>query len=137
MVEITGVSRGTVPSVWPLVYDLLKSATVRAGYMPEDIYDELTEGYCQMVLAVEGNGAVQAVCITEIYEELNRKVCNIRVLAGYGRGNWMTWLSDMETWARNKGCDEIQVAEGRMGWMKILKPWGYKPAAVKMVKALK
>lgn len=137
-VEIAGVAAGTIPSIWPLVYDLMKSATLRSGYLPEDFLDDLLNGFCQMVIAAEKNGTLHAVCITEIYEDPTpKKICNIRVLAGKGRGNWLQWLPQMEAWAKNKGCDEVEVAEGRMGWTRILKPNGYKPVAVKLKKALK
>jgi hypothetical protein len=54
-------------------------------------------------------------------------------------GGEMTDLLDMrggmEAWARSQGCEFVTI-NGRRGWARVLKPYGYVPDAEEVRKAL-
>ena len=74
-------------------------------------------------------------------------LCEIREMPGGARVGGVLWgvgdKQDMidhlrpeaEAWAHELGCSHILV-EGRLGWLKALKPVGYDPHSASVIKAL-
>jgi hypothetical protein len=57
-------------------------------------------------------------------------------LAGGELGGLLDMRGGMEAWARSQGCEAVTI-NGRRGWDRVLKPYGYEPDGEELRKALK
>jgi len=72
--------------------------------------------------------------ITEIYPTNKGMTCAIPVVAAVSMGDALVPVFDtIEQWAREQGCVRLQ-GYGRLGWIKALKPYGWRPRAVEIEK---
>lgn len=72
--------------------------------------------------------------ITEIYPTNKGMTCAVPVLAAASFEDAVTPLfGTIEQWAREQGCVRLQ-GYGRMGWVRALKPHGWRPRAVEIEK---
>lgn len=72
--------------------------------------------------------------ITEIYGTPKGLTCAVPVLAAVSMGAHLVPLMDtVEAWARAEGCVRLQ-GYGRLGWVRALKPHGWRPRAVEIEK---
>lgn len=72
--------------------------------------------------------------ITEIYPTNKGMTCAVPVLAAASFEDALTPLfGTLEQWAREQGCVRLQ-GYGRMGWVRALKPHGWRPRAVEIEK---
>lgn len=72
--------------------------------------------------------------ITEIYDTPKGLTCAVPVLAAVSFDDVLKPLFDeVEQWARAEGCVRLQ-GYGRLGWVRALKPYGWRPRAVEIEK---
>lgn len=72
--------------------------------------------------------------ITEIYPTNKGMTCAVPVVAAVTMGDALVPVFDViEAWAREQGCVRLQ-GYGRMGWVRALKPHGWRPRAVEIEK---
>ena len=135
LVNLTGVNAENIDTVWDSILPLIQSATDQSGGNPEKIRAALLEKKAQLVIAVSDDG-IEAVCVTELVTIKYRPVCNVWIIAGRKRENWMHYLDKIEAWAKAKGCVAMRHAQARMGWKRILKPQGYRAKYVVLEKDL-
>lgn len=67
----------------------------------------------------------RSVIVTEINAYPNQKVVRVWV-AGGDMDEIVAMAPGIEAWARLQGCSSV-VVEGRKGWEKVLKSFGYEP----------
>ena len=133
--NLTGVNADTINAVWHDVLPFIISATDQSGEDPEKVREALKTQKAQLVIAYSAAG-IEAVCVTELITIKHRPVCNVWIIAGRKRENWLHYLTEIETWAKAKGCVAMRHAQARMGWKRILKPQGYRAKFVVLEKDL-
>ena len=134
-IMLTGVNAENIDTIWDSILPLIQSATDQSGGNPEKIRAALLEKKAQLVIAVSDDG-IEAVCVTELVTIKYRPVCNVWIIAGRRRENWMHYLAKIEAWAKASGCIAMRHAHARMGWKRILKPQGYRAKYVILEKDL-
>ena len=135
LVRLTGVNAENIDKAWPQVLPFILTATTLSGEDPEKIHTALLEKKAQLVIAL-GHEGIEAVCVTELVTIKYRPVCNVWIIAGRKRENWLHYLDKIEAWAKAKGCIAMRHAQARMGWKRILKPQGYRAKYVVLEKEI-
>jgi hypothetical protein len=82
------------------------------------------------------NELMVGVLVAETPTVMGRKVCNAWVLETNDERIWPKYMEAFESWAREQGCKAMRHANARMGWIKNLKRYGYKPKRVVLEKEL-
>ena len=57
-------------------------------------------------------------------------------LAGGDLDDLLSMRGGMEAWGRSQGCEAVTI-NGRRGWARVLKPYGYEPDGDELRKALR
>lgn len=69
---------------------------------------------------------VRAAVTTSLIMTPRHKVCVLTAGGGNDLGRWLRFLTKIEAYARDEGCDRVRVV-GRKGWSKMLpgyhEPW--------------
>ncbi len=99
----------------------------------EDVFLQASRGEAQIWgYAVDGN--VRAVAVTKIHQMVKGPLCTIWIVVGFDvMGIFEGAHSEIEAWARSKGCYAMESV-GRRGWGKVLS--GYEQKAVVFEKTL-
>lgn len=124
--ELVGVPQAELSKVWPAIAPMLKRACERSDgrYAIEDVRAALHRREMQLWLAVAADvdGAVEAVCVTELVRYPREKRCGIVFCAGREPQRWLHHLDAIEKWARAHGCAALEL-QGRPGWERLLESW--------------
>lgn len=113
----TGVPAEHIDNIWQYVEGEIKRlCDVDGLYAPEDIKKSLKER--SMQLWVYAPKDLQALCVTEIITYPRMKICKVGA-AGNKRDDWHGFMSVIEAWAREQGCDKMHI-HARKGWAKVL-----------------
>lgn len=67
---------------------------------------------------------VTGAIVTEIYPTAAGLTCALPVVGGVMGDGVMEAMSRIESWAREQGCVRLR-GEGRAGWERALKPYGW------------
>lgn len=134
-ITIAGVSSADVDSAWSLCEPWIGESLAR-GHVPmatESVRRAIARAELQLWI-VSIRGEPVAAFVTEI-----------RVM-DYGKGLWVVacggtgmreWLPEVEStlqgFARDKGCDHIQMS-GRRGWLREMKSYGWRETSISMRK---
>lgn len=118
--RLFGIKADEVDAVWSSVSDLIAKALERGGnrFTLSDIYKALLDR--DMQLWVASNGAVKGLCITEIRDYPNRKVCAALICTGEDARVWAHHVDGIMEWAKSKGCRTFE-AWSRKGWERVFK----------------
>ena len=88
------------------------------------------------VWTVESGDRLLAVYTTRLLKSRERFVL-VEDMAGDDMREWLPAVAAaLEDYAKDAGATQI-VAEGRRGWEKVLREYGYRPARFQVVKKLK
>jgi hypothetical protein len=131
-VGFTGILSDELGHVWKDVRPMLERA-LAPNETTDRILTRLFLGSMQLWVAVE-DGEIIAAMTTEIIYENDRKIANLCHVGGTGLNNWLGYIATVEEWAKANNCAAVQIARGRMGWLRILKT--YKPRFVTLEKEL-
>lgn len=109
-----------VDTFYPFVEEWLQQAIDFAGdrYADGEVLRDCKRGTRQLWLVWENN--ILGAVVTKIFGRA--RVCQIELCAGEGIDEWLHLLSELEGWALNQGCAEMEVV-GRLGWIKKLKDY--------------
>lgn len=125
-----------IPLYWPTVKDWIAQAlTHGAGYWPQDIYQRLMYREMTLWLVRDGEDAICACAVTQLWSQPRVKVCDLLLVGGEGLENWAHLIGKIEDWARSQGCVETR-AHGRAGWKREAKTFGYEQLHVVFRKRL-
>lgn len=119
------VAQDKIASVMPFAGPWLQKAIDynSVGYTLPDLYDNLVLGMMQL-WATTGSD-YRGFLITKVEPTQKGPVVHLVLAAGYNLSAWLPDLGIIEKWALDLGAIEIKVW-GRMGWLKLLRPHGYK-----------
>ena len=107
--------------VWQKVEPLLKPAIDQSGgrYTVDSTRSAITKRDMQLWIAFTEDGDILAAmtsCIT-VYPSLT--MLAVVHCGGRMMGLWLHSMSQVETWAKEQGCEGVEIA-GRAGWEKAL-----------------
>lgn len=126
-----------VENVWPLADSYIKRAVEHGGPLVtlEDVRDGVFSGRTQLWLVWDDSREAADRCRAAIVTDKVRDVCLIRSLGGEGMDEWLHLIGRLEDWARSVGCKSL-IVDGRPGWEKALKSFGYERRWVVLNKEL-
>tara|TARA_Y100000310_G_scaffold293683_1_gene323455 strand:- start:1375 stop:1779 length:405 start_codon:yes stop_codon:yes gene_type:complete len=123
MLGLMMVAPADVKALWPDVRDFINEA-IDAGerlYPERHYYEACARGDMQLWISLDGETCKQAT-ITKIYNYPLKRRCTIVCCGGEGMADWINNIIQIEQWARESGCNSIQLT-GRKGWGRVLKDW--------------
>jgi hypothetical protein len=110
----------------------LEAALARCGHTHDfrrDVVPMLMSGRAQWWQQGEG------VVVTELQDFPNFKLINYWLVAGR-LGDCLQLQDEIDRWARMQGCARA-VATGRLGWVRVLPKYGWKPYGIAFAKDLR
>jgi hypothetical protein len=129
---ITSVPKHYFHVVWDEAKEhLLRFERMTGGkYDVDDLGKMILEEKQQLwIVADNGNEIVGAV-VTQVFDTPNKKIMEIFACAGNGMDEYLyEIMKELEEFARLNYCDLIRV-EGRKGWSKVLKPYGFEETSI-------
>lgn len=120
--------------MFPMVRGMLEGVAERSRgrWSVAGMLDRFVRGDWQLWLVWDGRP--RAVVATELYLEMTGMKCGmIRFCTGSGAPEWSHLLSRIEDWAREEGCERLDML-ARKGWAKHLPD--YKMTHVELEKDL-
>jgi len=140
MVELIFIPQKLVEKVWIKVEPDVKSALERSGQYANSNH---IKQHClknEMQLWILWNKENKdkkyyGVVITEVIQRPLIKVLNIRIMVGNNRENWQHYISIIEDFAKQNGCDKMELI-ARPGWERVLKQFNYTKSHVVLDKNL-
>lgn len=122
-------------AMWPQVErDIVAAMSVSKEDTVESLKAELLTGAAQLWIATI-DGMYVGVVITEIQGYSQKKVLEVRYLAGERLREWIHLQSVLDEWAAENGCVALRLS-GRKGWLRFLGPRGWRAAAYQMERAV-
>lgn len=98
------------------------------------LFSSIKAGEQDLWVIVRGNEEIVAALVTDITPYRNGlRTCMVTIIVGSEPRSWIGLRTELEDWARNRGCDKIEMI-GRIGWKRIIPDW--KPTAIFFEKAL-
>ena len=122
--------------VWPSVVRLIESALIASGsdLTADHIKSKIDAG--ESLLWIIWNGELLAAGTTEIVAlENGRRLWIITTAGGKIINAWKHLLAEMETHARNAGCEAVRFT-GRAGWARYFRDRGYRQPYIVVEKAV-
>ena len=92
----------------------------------DDVQEGILSGRMQIWPAPRG------VAITEIIQYPRKKVIHC-FLAGGEMDQILDMIDSAVAWGKTQGCESLTLS-GRLGWDRVLRPYGFKPVLVTMEK---
>ena len=104
-------------------------------YATADVFAECSQAKMQLwiVYDEERDDLPVAAVVTSLPETIRQRRCVICYLGGSGIMDWVRFLSEIEAWAKEKGCVSVDIL-GRPGWERMLSD--YRKTAVVLRKFL-
>lgn len=135
--ELIQFTKEEIDKVWPLAKELVHKACVRAGGFVSEhhIKEFCKQGTMQLWLVVTESNEVLCVCITEIREYPNYKVCDTKIVTGKDYKKWFHYVDEIAKWASEQGCKKMEIF-ARPGYVPMFKERGYKATHVQVEKQL-
>ena len=123
-----------VVSWWALAEPWVRSAVDEFALLEtaESYKARCVERTAQLWLITDGHHTV-GCGITEIYDTPKGLTCAVPVAAAVSMEHIGPALEEIEAWAKAEGCVRLQ-GYGRLGWVRALKPHGWRPRAVEIEK---
>ena len=128
------VSPALLPQVWPQVKPLfLQNERVWGEYYTIEAFPiSFQQGTLQLWTINDEDEFFLAI-VTELLIFPKMKVLNILLSVGDELKNSLVFLDCIEMWARKQGALKSNVV-GREGFLRVLKPYGYRKRAVALSK---
>lgn len=134
--NLVNFRKDEVKKVWPLAESYIQEACKsNDGFSAEHILKFLEEGTMQLWMAVDEHNKVLCVCVTEVREYPNYRVCDLRITTGEQYDRWVSFMDQICEWAKQNNCKKMEVF-ARPGWERILKHQGFKKTHVQIEKKL-
>jgi hypothetical protein len=112
---------------WELDADWIQGAFTSEAEA-ERVYAAI-EAEVVLPFAIELDGRVAALLTVEKVADEIRVVSAV----GHDMSQWLdAWMQGLIDFARVEGCSRIRV-RGRPGWVRALKPWGFRTHSVDLV----
>lgn len=115
----------------PMIQDAIDSCD--EPYALPDIKIEIDNNRMQLWAIFSKNNEIQASFVTSI--AYNGRVLIIFFAGGEGIGDWLNYFNELMRWGKDNGCSSCEV-HGRLGWDKVLKPYGFRRKKVVLEREL-
>jgi hypothetical protein len=142
--QLLCVAPHLVDAMWPHVVKLIETALIasESDLSPDHVKARIDTGKALLWIIWDDKPAVVwsdsrgargksdggelvAAGTTELVTlENGRKLCVISTCAGKELKTWKRFLSDIERWAKQEGCEAVRFY-GRPGWVRSFKDQGY------------
>lgn len=121
------IHASNVEQVWHLVAPYIAQAIGDSDTWSDldAIKQKAKNGYATVWIGRDQEKQIDVVFVTEPWILDGRKALVIRWLCGKNLKEWLPDLEYLEDWAMANGFQAMQVW-GRPGWVRVLKPLGYK-----------
>jgi hypothetical protein len=133
--KIVAVETKDIDIVWPMIRDRVvkilatqvqKKALKQGQYVPEDTYAYLKSGDGLLVCVLDGDEITAFVTLVILNTDAGRSLC-LSTMEGKDVSGWKIPLLDwMKAFAKRWNCNDIRVYTARKGWLRALKPLGFK-----------
>ena len=135
--ELIKFNKEEIEGVWNLAKDLVHKACIRAGGFVDEkhIKEFCKQGTMQLWLVVNESNSVLCVCVTEIRDYPNYKVCDTKIVTGKNYKDWFHYVDDIAKWAKTQGCKKMEIYS-RRGYVPMFKARGYKATHAQVEKDL-
>jgi len=120
--KLVGITQDNFPTYWPAIKPLLTEACERSRgqFTADQAVQQLVNGIWWFWVGVDETNTVKAFAVTEILEfSAGALVGNILITTGTSRKDWKHLIGDLETWAKDQGCERLQTW-ARKGWVREL-----------------
>ena len=114
-------------TMWPKMAPWVIQA-MGEGVSPEDaqkVKEDIARGTSQLWGVFSEEEGILAVAVTETAVICGRRTLIIRHMGGKEMDRWLSALSPMERWAMSNEFEYVEVW-GRPGWIRVLRPHGYR-----------
>lgn len=128
--HVTGVLSHRINEVWPAVAPIIERALEFGDgkYALTDIHRFLEEQACQLWI-IHNTAGIAGALVTQIVNyPQDRRLCFF-ACAGVEADKWLHLNEVIKCYAREQGCSSVEIY-GRPGWVKKMKPYGFKPIHV-------
>ena len=125
----TFIPPDAVTSVWLKVLPHVRSLVIESeGRVSELVmYEEFLRGNQMLWLAATPDLEVKGFISTKINQYAKIKMASLEYCAGVDAEDWFPPLiAIIEKWAKDYGCDGIEMVCGRRGWTRKFKEAGFK-----------
>lgn len=105
------------------ILPLLTPAVERSDgrYEPGDVIALILQGVMTLWASIDDDGAIEAVCVTQILHFPRARVLSMPFLGGKNIGRWRSFEGELIDWARKQGCTQIEGYDARNGaWARLL-----------------
>lgn len=111
--------------LWPQIEAWIASAVADTGdwWHSDDVLVGIESGGLTLWVVTDED-EFYGVVVCEVEVAPRKRVGVIALCAGRDQSEWLHLLPEVEGWARENGCSEVQV-RGRPGWARRLKSQGY------------
>lgn len=118
-------------SIWPKMAPWIVQAMQGSGEIDplalDRLKDDIAKGTCQLWGVLDEDEEILAAAVTGTGFVGGRAAVVIRYLSGTVMAEWINAIAMIERWAMDHDFELVEVW-GRPGWIKALKPHGYRHA---------
>lgn len=126
-IQLIGVPHSSIEQVWDKAKPMLqKGIDYGDGELDmDDILKFLLDRAMQLwVLYNYTEDVIVMAAVTELITYPQKRICRFVTLGGGRVEDWMSYIEDIEGWAKVQGCEAME-AFGRRGLAKKLEQVGY------------
>ncbi len=137
-IQLIGIPHTEINSVWGEVKPMLQKGISHGDGEIDigDIYKFLADRSMQLwVLYNYSEESIVMAGVTEVCIYPKMKICRAVVLGGNKLDDWLSFISDIESWAKEQGCSRME-AHGRRGLARKMEDIGYSNKYVVMRKEI-
>ena len=128
--NVTGVLSSQINEVWPVVAPLIERSIEYSDgkFALADVRRFLEEQTCQLWLIYNAAGIAGAL-VTQIINYPQDRRLIFLFCAGVEADQWLHLSEVIKNYAREQGCSCVEIY-GRPGWVKKMRPFGFRPIHV-------
>lgn len=119
--ELVYIPREAFMQAWPAIADHIPGIVDRSGgrVSARTLIKEVADGILHVWTVWDGQ-SVRAVVGAEVgHAPTGLKICTVNFAAGRDSHEWLHLLSEIEDWARQIGCNKVEMW-ARKGWARKL-----------------
>lgn len=127
-----------IDAVWDEVRPLLAPAVdvTNGRYTTYDVYVALCQHKMHLWIAMDDTHVIHGIEVTQITDYPSKRALTSVFTGGRQLRAWRDPMMDILTrWARDNGCEAIE-GHGRLGWVKMLEPYGVKVGLIQFEKEI-
>jgi hypothetical protein len=119
--ELLAIPPDGIETVWPIARAQLALAASWTRKVDLDVLKTRLQagiGQLWMVWVPKDELSLATICTDLLVHDTGWKVARVTLIGGGGMDIWRSLLVELEQWAREEGCDAIELV-GRKGWQRV------------------